>query len=102
MSIGTHTMSYYREIERKVFPTIPGLTEIVSAPPADRDRLAGKYPDAAFALMIADSLLCGVPGIGAINQRAYLAILNGEDIASVRSRHTKEMDDYFSRHGWDD
>lgn len=102
MSMETHTMSFYREKEREVFPAIPGLTEIVSAPPAERDQLAGKYPDAAFALMIADNLLCGVPGIGAINQRAYLSILNGEDIASVRFRHSKEMDDYFSRHGWDD
>lgn len=102
MRAETHTMSYYRELERKVFSRIPGVTEIESASPEERDRLSGEYPDAAFVLMIADNLLCGVRGISTINQKAYLAILCGEEIANVRFRHTKEMDDYFARHGWDD
>lgn len=39
--------------------------------------------------------------ISHINQRAYFAILDGEEIANVRHRHDKDMECYLQIHQWD-
>ena len=102
MHSGTHTISYYRQLEQQVFPNIKGMSELTDPDPAIRERAAAEYPDAVFALQVADNLLCGIREISQINQKAYLAILRGENVSAVRHRHGRELDAYFKRHSWDD
>ena len=54
-----HTMQYYREKESAVFRTIPGMEELLQADSSGFSDLEIKYPDAAFALMIATNLHSG-------------------------------------------
>lgn len=96
----TRTMRYYREKERVVFQKIPGMAALIES--RFSPDAVGQYPDAAFACMVADNLLCGDREQSAINQRAYFAILNGEPIANVRFRYDKETGAYLNRHMWDD
>lgn len=96
----TRTMRYYREKEREVFQKIPGMAALIESRfSADA---VGRHPDASFACMVADNLLCGDWEQSSINQRAYFAILNGEPIANVRFRYDKETEAYLKRHMWDD
>ena len=94
----THTMAYYREKERIAYSAIPGMDMILSSNSAEREL----YPDAAFALMIADNLVGHDKEQCEINQSAYLSILNGEEIADVRFRYDSAMRKYVERHLWDD
>ena len=64
--------------------------------------LEEEYPDAVFALMVADNLLGQDREQCEINQSAYLSILKGEDIADVRFRYDSAMRKYVERHLWDD
>lgn len=57
MGPATHTMAYYRKKERIAYSAIPGVDMSLSSSPAEREKLEEKYPDAAFALMIADHLV---------------------------------------------
>lgn len=57
MGKATHTIAYYRETERIAYSAIPGMDKLLSYNPPERDKLQGKYPDAVFALMVADNLL---------------------------------------------
>lgn len=59
MSMTIQPLEYYREKEGVAYSAIPGVEKILSSKPAERDKLESKYPDAAFALMIADNL-CGL------------------------------------------
>lgn len=98
----THTMAYYREKERISFSAIPGMDMILSSSHAERDKLEEKYPDAVFALMVADNLVGHDREQCEIIQSAYLSILNGEDIADVRFRYDNAVRKYVERHLWDD
>lgn len=98
----THTMQYYREKEKAAFSAIPGMNELLHADDSQRSELAGKYPDAVFALTMADNLLCGDREQNEINQQAYIAILNGEKMANIRFRYDKETEAYVKCHMWDD
>ena len=102
MGTATHTMAYYREKERIAYSTIPGVDKILRSNPAERDKLEEKYPDAVFALMVADNLLGQDREQCEINQSAYLSILKGEDIADIRFRYDSAMRKYVERHLWDD
>ena len=102
MGTATHTMAYYREKERIAYSAIPGMDKILSSSPSEREKLEGKYPDAVFALMVADNLLGQDREQCEINQSAYLSILKGEDIADVRFRYVSAMRKYVERHLWDD
>lgn len=102
MDAAFHTISYYRGLEADAFSKIPGMTELRSCRTENRDELHEKYPDAVFAAMLADSLLTGDRELSAINQKAYLSILKGENIADVRFRYDRETDTYWKRHMWDD
>ena len=88
--------------ESTVFPTIPGMTRLMKARPAERDDLEARYPDAAFALRTANELFAHDRELSLINQRAYFSILEGENIASVRHRYNKDMSLYVENHMWDD
>lgn len=87
--------------ESVAFAAISGMEELLCAGPDDRIALTEKYPDAAFALRMANSLFDHDREISQINQRAYFAILAGDDIPSIRHRHSKDMDRYLERHQWD-
>lgn len=56
------------------------------------------YPDAVFALMVADNLLGRDREQCKINQNAYFSILKGENIADVRLRYDSAMRKYVERH----
>ena len=102
MRTATHTMAYYREKERIAYSAIPGLEMILGSSPAEREKLEEKYPDAVFALMIADNLVGHDREQCEINQSAYLSILKGENIADIRFRYDSAMRKYVERHLWDD
>ena len=93
----THTMRYYQDQENKVFRAIPGMDALLQNP-----ALEAKFPEAAFALEMANSLSTGDNEQNAIHQRAYLAILHGESIAAVQYRYKLDMERYVERHMWDD
>ena len=95
-------LQYYRRKEQDVFPTIPGMRELLGASENDLEEVEQKYPDAVFALMTANDILSGDRERNAINQQAYFEILQGKNIADVRLRHSKAMDKYLKMHMWDD
>ena len=102
MGTATHTMAYYREKERIAYSAIPGMDQILISSPVEREKLEEEYPDAVFALMVADNLLGQDREQCEINQSAYLSILKGEDIADVRFRYDSAVRKYVERHLWDD
>ena len=95
-------LEYYRKKELDVFPTIPGMRELLGASEENLEEMEEKYPDAVFALMTASDILSGDRERNAINQQAYFEILQGRNIADVRRRHSRAMDKYLRQHMWDD
>ena len=95
-------LAYYREQEQKVFPTIPGMKELLTASEAALPEVERKYPDAVFALMTANDILSGDRERNAITQEAYFEILQGKKISEVRRRHNLAIDRYLQEHMWDD
>lgn len=102
MNNTAHKLEYYRKKEMDIFPTIPGMKELIKNYHTSDENLAEKYPDAAFALMTANEILSGDREQNAINQEAYFEILRGKNIADIRSRYIKAMDKYLDNHRWDD
>lgn len=87
--------------EEAAFHQIPGMDKLRHAAPESIPELEEEYPDAAFALMIADNLFIGDREQNEIYQRAYAAILRGDSIADVRFRHDFDLDAYMKKHMWD-
>lgn len=87
--------------ERAAFSRIPGMEELLHTPPEKRENLECRYPDAAFALMVANHLSMGNQEQNAIHQKAYLSILGGESIQNVRFRYDYDLEQYLERHMWD-
>ena len=102
MSMTASNIRYYTDRDRIAYQKIFGMSEVLSAKPADMETVSAKYPDAAFALMIHDEMVCGIRGVRYIVQKAHAAIMDGEDMENIRFRYTKEMDEYFREHTWDD
>lgn len=98
----TNVMQKYRDREKNVFAAIPGMQELTQADQADHEIISGQYPDAVFAARIANELFRHNREISLINQRAYFAILDGENVESVRFRYDKEVAQFLKRHNWDD
>ena len=72
--------------EQDVYSRIPGMKELLHATPDKWNDVELRYPDAAFALMVANHLSMGNQEQNAIHQKAYLSILEGEPIQNVRFR----------------
>ena len=87
--------------EQEVYSKIPGMKELLRTPPEKRDDAELRYPDAAFALMVAGHLSMGNQEQNAIHQKAYLSILEGESIQNVRFRYDYDLEQYLERHMWD-
>ncbi len=102
MGMTASAIRFYTDRERVVYQNIAGMNEILSAKPAEFERVSAQYPDAMFAIMIHDDMVCGIRGIRNIVRRAHTAILEGESMENIRFRYTKEMDEYFREHTWDD
>ena len=102
MSMTASPIRFYTDRERTAYQKISGMNEVLSAMPADMETVRAKYPDAAFALMIHDEMVCSIPGVRNIVQKAHAAIMDGENMENIRFRYTKEMDEYFRVHSWDD
>lgn len=96
------TMKDLREREMTVFSMIPGMNELLTAKPGEASEIQVRFPDAAFALHAANNLFNHNRELSLITQKAYFSILNGESIASVRSRYERETDAYWKEHLWDD
>ena len=88
--------------ERNAYRKNPGMEKVLCAKQSERDAIAAQYPDAVFALMIANNLFGHDREQCLINQSAYFAILNGENINDVRFKYDKAMKKYVERHLWDD
>lgn len=89
------TIQYYFDKARPVFLAISGMTELSGAKGDDYKKLAQQYPDAAFALSTASSLFHHNRELSEIHQQTFLAIVEGEDISSVRSRFERSTDYLF-------
>ena len=102
MSMAAASIRYYTDRERIAYQKISGIDEVLSARPAERNAVNAQYPDAVFAIMIHDEMVCGISEVRNIAQKAHSAILNGEKIGNIRYRYSKELDHYFADHTWDD
>ena len=51
-----YSMQDLRTREMATFSSIPGMYELMQADPDQKEAIGAKYPDAAFATMIASSL----------------------------------------------
>ncbi len=102
MSMIATSIRYYTDRERIAYQNISGMNDVLQAKPAEIESVSAKYPDAVFAIMIHDEMVCGIRGIRNIAQKAHAAIMDGEDMENIRFRYSKEMDEYFKEHTWDD
>lgn len=102
MGITATAIRFYTDSERTAYQKIAGMNEILRAKPCELEAISTKYPDAMFAIMIHDEMICRVAGVRNIVRKAHKAIIEGEGIENVRFRYTKEMDEYFREHAWDD
>ena len=96
------TMQSLKEREMVVFSTIPGMKKLMQAKPEEENLIQEQYPDAVFAVNIANSLFNHNRELSEITQKAYFSILNGESIANVRFAYDRATDDYWKKHMWDD
>ncbi len=96
------TMENLRSKEMVIFSAIPGMKELLQARQDTVQELEAQYPDAVFAIQVANNLFDHNRELSLITQKAYFGILDGEDIATVRFRYDKETTEYWKRHMWDD
>ena len=97
-----YSMQDLRTREMAAFSSIPGMYELMQADPDQKEAIEAKYPDAAFATMIAASIFNHNRMLGEITQRAYFSILEGESIGNVRFAYERATDEYWKEHMWDD
>lgn len=97
----THTLEDYIAQAMPALTEIPGFTALAKADGQDYDALAAKYPDAVFALMIANNLFHHNREISEITQQAFFSIMDSMDIPSVRRQYDRSTDVYFQTHSWD-
>ena len=102
MSMTASTIRYYTDRERIAYQKISGMNEVLRAKPAEIESVSAKYPDAVFAIMIHDDMVCRIKGVRNIVQKAHDALIEGENLEKIRFRYTREMDEYFRLHAWDD
>ena len=95
------SMQDFLSREQTAFSRIPGMEELLRPSPEKRSDAELRYPDAAFALMVASHLSMGNQEQNAIHQKAYLSILGGESIQNVRFRYDCDLEQYLERHMWD-
>ena len=96
-----HTRQELLRQQEAAFSHIPGISALRHAAPESVPELEAKYPDAAFALMIAGNLFTGDREQNEIHQKAYTAILNGEPITGVRFKYDYDLESYLLKHVWD-
>lgn len=96
------TMNALKEREISVFSSIPGMNKLLQASPDEQTLIQEQYPDAVFAVHIANSLFNHNRELSVIAQKAYFSILDGESIANVRFAYDRATDDYWKNHMWDD
>lgn len=96
------TMRDLKVREATVFNSIPGMKELLQARPEEQNLIEEQYPDAVFAVSIANSLFNHDRELSEISQKAYFSILNGESIDNVRFIYNRETDIYWQSHMWDD
>ena len=102
MGMTTTAIRFYTDQEKRAYEKISGMSEVLSAKPTELENLSEKHPDAIFAIMIHDEMVCSIQGIRNIVRRAHASIMDGENMENIRFRYSKEMDDYFREHSWDD
>lgn len=88
-------------MQQEVYSRIPGMDALMKASPEEAIELRVHYPNAAFALMVADNLFAGDWEQNEIHQKAYVDILNGEPIPNVSFRYRYDQESYLRKHMWD-
>lgn len=73
----TSAIRFYTDRKQVASQKIDSMNEVLNASPA------------AFEL------------IRSIVRRTHTAILDGENMENIRFRYTREMDEYFREHAWD-
>ena len=101
MGTATHTLEDYIALAMPALTEIPGFSALAKAEGQDYDALAANYPDAVFALMIANNLFHHNREISEITQQAFFSIMDGVDIPSVHLQFDRRTDAYFQTHSWD-
>ena len=101
MGTMAHTLEDYIAQAMPALTEIPGFSALAKADGQDYDALAAEYPDAVFALMIANNLFHHDREISEITQQAFFSIMDGMDIPSVRRQYDRSTDVYFQTHSWD-
>lgn len=101
MGTATHTLEDYIALAMPALTEIPGFSALAKADGQDYDALAVEYPDAVFALMIANNLFHHNREISEITQQAFFSIMDGMDIPSVRHQYDRRTDAYFQTHSRD-
>ena len=74
----TSAIRFYTDSKQIASQKIDSMNEVLNASPA------------AFEL------------IRSIVRRTHTAILDGENMENIRFRYTREMDEYFREHSWDE
>ena len=83
MSMTAAAIRFYTDSERLAYQKIDGMKEVLRATPSELEDISTKYPDAMFAIMIHEEMVCRVAGIRNIVRKAHAAILKGEGIAAA-------------------
>ena len=83
MGTATQTLENYIAQAMPALTEIPGFSALAKADGQDYDALAAKYPDAVFALMIANNLFHHDREISEITQQAFFSIMEGVDIPPI-------------------
>lgn len=98
-----YTANQLIDLERSAFIKIPGMQELCDTASTHEQyiSLLFQYPDAAFAIMIADNLHIGDGELRAIHQQAYSAILSGDTLSNVKHKYKIATDAYHQKHLWD-
>ena len=58
MGMTATAIRFYTDSERIAYQKIDGMDEVLSAKPSDLEELSAKYPDAMFAIMIHEDMIC--------------------------------------------
>ena len=71
MGMTATAIRFYTDSERLAYQKIEGMNEVLTAKASDMEDLSNKYPDAMFAIMIHEEMICRVAGIRNNQQLAF-------------------------------
>ena len=79
MSMTANAIRFYTDSERLAYQKIDGMDEVLNAKPSDIQEVSAKYPNAIFAIMIHEEMLCKFAGVRNIARKAHaIPFLQGD------------------------